>query len=307
MLISVGFIIGTMFMYATPLLYTALGGAISENSGVVNIGLEGMMTFGAFAAATAGYYLQNPWLGLLFGGVAGGVLGMIHAIACVSFRADNVVSGIAINFLGPGLALFLARMFFEGTTHTKILDLDKKIPRPFNGLFEQNSFFDLIINQYATVFIAIALAFLVHFVFYYTRIGLRLRSVGEKPQAARTVGINVVLYRYSAVVVSGVLAGFGGASLSIAIVSHFWHPLISGQGFIALAAMIFGKWRPIPTMFACFMFGVSQGIVVFLGSVIPATYSEVLSMIPYVLTLVVLVMFIKRSSAPSALGAPLDE
>ncbi len=307
MLINIGFIIGTMFMYATPLLYTALGGAISENSGVVNIGLEGMMTFGAFAAATAGFYLQNPWLGFLVGGIAGGILGILHAVACITFRADNVVSGIAINFLGPGLALFLARLFFGGTTHTKILDLDKKIPRPFNELFEQNSFFDLIVNQYATVFIAIGLVFVIHFVFYYTRVGLRLRSVGEKPQAARTVGINVVLYRYSAVALSGVLAGFGGASLSIAIVSHFWHPLISGQGFIALAAMIFGKWRPIPTMFACFMFGISQGIVVFLGSVIPATYNELLSMIPYVLTLVVLILFVKRSAAPSALGVPLDE
>ncbi len=307
MLIDIGFILGTMFMYATPLLYTALGGAISENSGVVNIGLEGMMTIGAFSAATTSYFLQNPWIGFIFGGFAGALLGLVHAVACVSYRADNVVSGIAINFLGPGIALFLARHFFGGTTHTKILDLDKKMPRPFDGVFEQNSFFDLILNQYATMFIALFLVFVVHFVFYYTRVGLRLRSVGEKPTAARTVGIRVVLYRYGAVIVSGFFAGLGGSSLSIAIVSHFWHPLISGQGFIALAAMIFGKWKPIPTMFACLMFGFSQGIAVFLGRVIPATYTELVSMIPYALTLIVLVLFVRRSRAPSALGGQVDE
>jgi len=304
---DIAFILGTMLMYASPLIYTALGGVISENSGVINIGLEGMMTIGAFFAAMVGYFTGNPWLGFLAGGLAGGALAVLHAVACVIFDADNVISGIAIIFIGPGLSLFLSRLFFDGATQTKALDLSKKIPRPFNGVFEQNSPLDLVFNQYAVVYIAIFLVFLISFLLYKTRIGLRLRAVGEQPNAALTMGIRVRMVRFLAVVISGVLAGFGGATLSIAIVSLFWGSLISGQGFIALAAMIFGKWRPIPTMFACFLFGIAQGIVVYVGARVQGTISDLLSMLPYVLTLIVLTSLMEKGLAPEALGKPLRE
>lgn len=306
MLISIGFILGTTLMYATPLLYTALGGTISENAGVVNIGLEGMMFMGAFAGAAIGYATGNPWIGFLGAGVAGGFLGLLHAIACVSFAADHVVSGIAINFLGPGLALFFSRIFFNGATMTKPLDLDNKIPRPLNGVFEANSFLDSVFNQYATVFLAFIMVAVVWFMLYKTKLGLRIRSVGEHPKAADTLGINVFQVKYIAVILSGVFAGFGGASMSIAVVSRFTPTLISGQGFIALAAMIFGKWKPQGAMMACLLFGFAQGLVVFLGGKQIDIPSQVWAMLPYVLTLVVLVL-IGKSEAPSADGVPFEK
>lgn len=304
MLDNLGFIIGTSLMYATPLIYTALGGTISENSGVVNLGLEGMMAIGAFTAATVGYFSGNPWLGFLAGGMAGGLLALLHAIASISFAADQIISGVAINFLGPGLALFLSRIFFENATTTKTLSLDDKIQRPLNGIFEQGSFMDSVFNQYATVYLAILLVLVVWFVLYKTKLGLRVRACGEHPKAADTLGINVYKIRYFAVIVSGIFAGLGGASMSIAIVSRFSPSLISGQGFIALAAMIFGKWKPQGAMWASLFFGAATGVSIFIGSTGVQVSSHILSMIPYVLTLVVLMGFVGKSSAPAADGIP---
>ncbi|MCR1898506.1 ABC transporter permease [Irregularibacter muris] len=307
MLSSIGFLLGTTLMYSSPLIYTALGGVISENSGVVNIGLEGMMTIGAFAGAAVGFYTQNPWLGFLAAGLAGGILALLHAIATVTFTADQVVSGIAINFLGPGLALFLSRIFFEGATQTKAISLDHKMPRPFNGLFAKNSFGDMVFNQYATVYLAFVLVVLLWFVLYKTKLGLRIRAVGEYPKAADTLGINVFRLRYLAVILSGVFAGFGGAAMSIAVVSSFRQTLISGHGFIALAAMIFGKWRPQGAMWACLLFGATQGLVVFLGSTAIKVSDQLLSLLPYVITLAILMGFVGRASAPAASGEPYEK
>ncbi|SDK71398.1 ABC transporter permease [Natronincola ferrireducens] len=309
MLDSLGFIIGTTLMYSTPLIYAALGGVVSENSGVVNIGLEGMMTIGALAGATVGFYYGNPWLAFLAAGLAGGGLALLHAIACVTFDADQVVSGIAINFLGPGLALFLSRLFFEGATMTKAIPLDNKMPRPLNGVFPRNSFFDLVFNQYATVYMAFLLVFIIWYLLYKTKLGLRIRAVGEHPRAVDTLGVNIYNIRYLCVILSGALAGFGGASMSLAIVSNFRPTLISGHGFIALAAMIFGKWKPQGAMWACLLFGVSNGLVVYLGRAdAPFEISvQILSMLPYVLTLIVLMGFVGRANAPAAVGTPYEK
>lgn len=294
-------------MYAAPLIYTALGGVISENSGVVNIGLEGMMTMGAFVGAAVGYYSGNPWIAFIAAGLAGGALALLHAFACVSFAADQVVSGTAINFIGPGLALFLSRIFFHGGTMTMPIELDNKMPRPLNGLFPQRSFLDLVFNQYATVYIAFLLVFIVWFLLYKTRFGLRLRAVGEHPRAADTLGVNVFKIKYIAVILSGIFAGFGGAAMSIAVVSNFRPTLISGQGFIALAAMIFGKWKPQGSMWACLLFGAAQGLVVFLGGTSIKVSSQILAMIPYILTLIVLMGFVGKSSGPAADGIPYEK
>lgn len=299
---EVGFIIGISLMYAAPLIYTALGGVVSENAGVINIGLEGMMTMGAFVGATVGYFTGNPWIAFLAAGLASGLLALVHGIASITFGADQIVSGIAINFLGPGISLFLSRLFFNGATMTT--PVPNKISRPLNGIFERNSFLDLVFNQYLTVYLAFILVVVIWFMLYKTKIGLRIRSVGEHPKAADTLGVNVYRIRYLSVILSGVLAGFGGASMSLAVVSSFRPTLISGQGFIALAAMIFGKWKPQGALVACLLFGAAQGFVIYLGGTSVQISSQILAMVPYILTLVVLVFFVGRSTGPSANGDP---
>lgn len=299
----IGFIIGTTLMYSTPLIYTALGGVISENSGVVNIGLEGMMYMGAFMGAAIGFYAGNAWIGFLAAGAAGALFGLLHALATVTFHAEHVVSGIAINFLGPGFALFLSRIMFNGATQTKSLALEDKIPRPLAGVFPQDSLMYYIFNdRYSTMYLAFILVFLTWFFLYKTPIGLRIRACGEHPKAADTLGINVYRVRYLAVALSGMMAGFGGASMSVAVVAQFRPTLISGQGFIALAAMIFGKWKPQGAMAACLLFGLAQGLVVYIGSTSLSVPSPILSMLPYVLTLIILIGVVGRSVAPSADG-----
>jgi len=324
MLDSIALILGTTLMYSTPLIFAALGGVISENAGVVNIGLEGMMVMGAFAGAAVGYYSGNPWFGFLCGGLAGGVFGLLHAVACVTFSADQIVSGIAINFLGPGMALFLSRIFFDGATMTKAIDLNHKIPRTLNNIFPNYdnliesgytgfklkfmSSMNLFLgNRYATVYVAFIMVFVVWFVLYKTSLGLRIRAVGEHPAAADTLGVNVHKIRYLTTTFSGVFAGFGGAAMSLAIVSNFRPTLISGHGFIALAAMIFGKWKPQGAMLACLLFGGAQSITVFLGQFGFNIPSQLFAMLPYILTLIILVAFVGRSAAPAASGVPYEK
>lgn len=286
---SLIFLFSTTLMYATPLIFTALGGVLSEKSGVINIGLEGMMTFGAFVASWVAIASGNPWLGFLAGGIAGLLLALFHAVASVNFKANQVVSGMAINFLGSGLAIFFCRILFEGASMTPPLDLDHKIPQ--------------FLGQYATVYLSLGATLLIWFVFNKTSLGLRLISAGEHPGASEAAGLRVSFYQYFGVLSSGFLAGLGGGSLSIAIVSNFRPTLISGQGFIALAAMIFGKWNPVATLFACLFFGFSQALVVFVGGLESLHISsQLLSTLPYILTLIVLVGFMGKTTAPSALG-----
>lgn len=298
---DLGFLIGVTLLYASPLIFTALGGVVSENTGVVNIGLEGMMTLGAFTAAAVAYYTADPWLGFLAGGLAGGLLAILHAVATVRFGADHIVSGIAINFLGPGFALFASRLLFQGATQT--LTVPNKIPKVFDQVFPSKSFFDLVLKQDATVYLALILVAVTWFVLYRTAFGLRLRSVGEHPLAADTLGLSVARLKTFGVIASGVLAGWGGAAMSIAVVARFSPGLISGHGFIALAAMIFGKWTPHGTLAACLFFGLAKGLEVYLGTRFPLP-STLLAMLPYVLTLLVLVGFVGKARPPAADGRP---
>ncbi len=299
-------ILSTTLMYSTPLIFTALGGVFSENSGIVNIGLEGMMTIGAFVGATAGYVTGNPWIAFLCAGIAGGLFALIHAIATITFNADHTISGVAINLFAPGVALFTSKILFNGSVTTPTIPMENKIPRPFNGVFEAGSMLDIIFNTYATTYLALAMILIVWFVLYKTKFGLRVRAVGEHPGAADTLGINVTRVRYISVILSGILAGFGGASMSLAIVSTFRPTLISGQGYIAMAAVIFGKWRPQWAALACLLFGFSTALSVYFGSpTLPFTINEnLLSMLPYIVTLVMLVLFVRTSTAPAALGNP---
>ncbi len=283
------FLFSTTLMYSTPLIFTALGGVLSEKTGVINIGLEGMMTMGAFSASLAAIKTGNPWLGLIAGGLGGLSLALLHALASIKYKANQVVSGMAINFLGSGIAIFLCRLIFEGTSMTPPLDLEKKIPVYF--------------SQYATVYLAFIMTFIIWFLFNKTVLGLRIIATGEHPKSTDAAGLNGALYKTFGVLTSGFLAGLGGASLSLAIVSNFRPTLISGQGFIAIAALIFGKWRPLQTALACLFFGFSQAIVIFIGGREDFHFSsQLLSTLPYIMTLLILVGFMGKTTAPSALG-----
>ncbi|MGF0096494.1 ABC transporter permease [Peptoniphilus sp. SGI.035] len=310
-LLSLASILSITLLYSAPLIYTALGGVLSENAGVVNIGLEGMMSIGAVVGSIVGYYVGNPWIAFLCGGLGGMLVALLHAIATINFAADHVVSGIAINLVGPGLSLFLCRLFFDGAAMSKSIPYENKLPVLFGHLFKNGSsgiskFLDIVFSQYVSVYIAFVIVFIVYFLLYKTRLGLRIRAVGEYPRAAETLGIDAYKIKYICVLASGFLAGLGGASMSLAVVSNYRETLISGQGFIALAAVIFGGWRPQGAMLACLLFGFAQGLSVFLGSIGIKIDTNVLSMIPYAITLIVLIVFVKGSRAPSADGIPYE-
>lgn len=296
-------IIGNTFSNAAPVLLTGLGGMMSEKSGVVNIGLEGMMTIGALTGAVLGYYVGNPWLALLGGGLAGAFFGLIHAFISVSLAGDQTISGIAINTLAPGLALFLSRLFFNGATQTPSIPLENKIPRLFRGI-SSSQVFDNIFGQYATVYLSLIMVLVLYVVLYKTKIGLRVISVGEHPKASESLNINVVKVRYLSVIFSGFMAGLGGASMSLAVVSSFSPTLIAGQGYIALVTVIFGNWKPQGVLVGSLFFGLAQAIATYLGSTSIGIPIEFISMIPYIATLLILILFKGKSYAPKASGKP---
>ncbi|EDL63979.1 MULTISPECIES: ABC transporter permease [Bacillaceae] len=304
-------IIPSTLLWATPLIFTALGGAFSERSGVVNIGLEGLMVIGAFSAIVFNLTFDDTfgdatkWIALLVAMVMGGLLAVLHALASITFRADQVVSGVAINLLAIGAALFLVkRIYGKGQTDI-IQESFGKVDVPF--LSDIPLIGDLFFtNTYWPPFLAIIVAVFVWFVMFKTPFGLRLRSVGEHPMAADTMGINVTRMRYIGVILSGALAGIGGGVYAQSISSDFSHATISGQGFMALAALIFGKWHPLGAMGAAIFFGFAQSLSIIGRSLpllenIPSVY---LLIAPYVLTIIALTGFIGRADAPKALGTP---
>ncbi|MDQ3651048.1 MAG: ABC transporter permease [Acidobacteriota bacterium] len=272
---------------ATPLLLAALGGLYSERAGVINIALEGLMLAGAFTAAAVTYYTQSPWVGLLAAVVAGAAVAGVHAVACIQFKADQVVSGTAINILFLGVPALLSGALFSSTGATPQIPIENLIP-------------------WTPIVIAIALVPLTWYVLNRTPFGLRLRAVGENPEAADAAGVGVARIRYAAVLLSGALAAIGGAYLSIGQASLFTRNMTAGRGFIALAALIFGKWRPVQTMLACLLFGFAEAVSIQMQGVakIPVQFIQI---IPYVLTIVVLAGFIGASRAPRALGLPYQK
>lgn len=299
---SIVLFLGIAMMYATPLIFGALGGVLSECSGVVNIGIEGMMTIGAATAVCTTYFTGSPWLGFLCAGLAGGALAFLHALASVTFQADQTISGLAINLLGSGISLFMCSYFFEGATHTPAVP--KKLPKLFG---QAATGWKKALNLDVTVLLALLCMLALWIVFYHTKLGLRIRAVGEHPRAADTLGISVAKIRYGCVLTSGILSGFGGAAVTLAIISQFSPTAISGQGFIALAAVIFGKWKPHGVYGACLLFGAAQALAILMGggtSIIP---SQIIAMIPYGLTIFILLFFVGRSVAPKAAGVPYEK
>jgi len=282
---------------STPLIFAALGGLFSERSGVINIALEGLMLMGAFTAAVTTYELHNPYLGLLFGVIAGGALAFVYAVACIKFEADQVVAGMAINFLMIGLPALISGSVYDSSGSTPQIDKAWQLPT----LFENR------INV-ATI-IVLVLVPIVWYVLYRTPFGLRLRAVGENPAAADAAGVNVIKLRYTAVIISGLLAAAGGAYLSIGQSSLFTRNMTAGRGFIALAALILAKWRPVPVLLACLFFGFMEALTNQIQGVVKLPSGEdipvqFIQMIPYVLTIIVLAGLIGLSRAPKALGIP---
>ena len=297
MINTITLLIGVTLMYSTPLIFGALGGVISERSGVINIGIEGMMTIGACVGAAVGYYSGNPWAGVLCAGIAGGALALLHGIASISFRADQTISGVAINLLGPALAVFFCRLTFDGATVS--YPVPNKLPKLLgSGVRGMKANLNIDIM----VLVALAFAAAMWFVLYRTKWGMRILAVGENPAAADTLGINVYRTRYICVILSGILAGIGGSAVTLGIVAQFSQTAIAGQGFIALAAVIFGKWKPQGVYKACLIFGFAQALTVVLGGGAISIPTEILAMLPYVLTVVSLIMFVGKSVAPKADG-----
>lgn len=277
----------------TPLILAALGGLFSERSGVINIALEGMMLAGAFTAAAVTHAAGNPFLGLLAGMGAGMLIAAIHAVACIAYKADQVVSGTAINILMIGMPPFLSGAFFLSSGSTPQIAKDNLIPT-------------------LPILIAFLLVPITWYVLYKTPFGLRLRAVGENPEAADAAGVRVARMRYAGVLLSGVLAGIGGAYLSIGQSSLFTRNMTSGRGFIALAALIFGKWRPVQTLLACLLFGFTEAVTIQMQGVVKLPSGEdipiqFIQMVPYVLTIIVLAGFIGSSRPPKALGIPYEK
>jgi simple sugar transport system permease protein len=298
--VDAGLVAATL-RWATPLAFAALGGIFSERSGVVNIGLEGMMLAGAFfgilASAASGSWVVGLGAALL----AGAGLALVHAFFSINLRADQIVSGTAINFLALGLTGYLFRSLYgsEGTP----ADISRIPNLALPALREVPFVGDVLAGLSLMVWLVPVLLVATWAVLFKTAAGLRLRAVGEHPRAADTVGVSVAHVRYAGVVVSGMLAALGGAYLSIGFVGSFNENMTAGRGFIALAAVIFGSWRPFGAFGACLLFGFASALAQRLQSEADIS-ANLLSTLPYVLTLVALVGLIGRSRPPAALGRP---
>jgi general nucleoside transport system permease protein len=290
----------SMLRYATPLTFAAIGGMFSERSGVVNIALEGMMLAGAFFGILAAQKSGSWEIGLLAAAGAGAGLALIHAFFSINLRADQIVSGTAINFLALGVTgYFFVDVYGELGTPSEI----PRIP-DVNLPLDRWNFLDGVFGQLnLMIWASFALLIVSYIVMFKTPIGLRIRAVGEHPRAADTVGINVYLVRYASVTVSGILAALGGAYLSIGFLGSFNENMTAGRGFIALAALIFGAWRPFGAFSACLLFGFSSALAQRLPEY-SGSAATLFQALPYVLTLIAVAGVIGRSIPPAAVGRP---
>ncbi len=298
--------------FTVPLLITALGGLFSERSGVVNIGLEGLMVVGFFASALVIARLEvfmpesAVWVGLLVALIAGALFSLLHAFACINLNANQVISGTAINMIAGALTVYLARNITgSGNIHI----IHGMVRRNITGLSELPFLGKLFFTQtYATTWLVLVILLVSWFVLYKTAFGLRLRACGEHPQAADSAGVNVYRIRYLAVMISGAFAGLGGAIILVTYSGEF-NGSVAGLGFLALAALIFGQWKPLGILGATFFFGFASTIAN-VSQVIPALAripGILLKNFPYLVTLIVLVIFSKSSQAPRASGEPYDK
>jgi len=309
-------LLGATIRVATPLVLAAFAGMYCERAGVVDIGLEGKMLAGAFFSAAVASATLNPWLGLLAGIAAGVALAMVHGFACVTHNGNQVVSGMAINILVAGLAPTLAYAWFQQGGQTPLLPNLARLPavdlpgvEALSGIPVLGPVYRELFNgNNVLIWVTLVLVVATHWVLYRSRFGLRLRAVGENPAAVDTAGLSVAKLRYQALLVTGVLTGMAGSYLSTGHGAGFVRDMTAGKGYLALAALIFGKWRPGPTLFACLLFAFTdavqvrlQGVVLPGIGVIPVQFIQ---MLPYVLTVLLLAGFVGKAIAPKASGIP---
>lgn len=314
---TVYFLVQQMMSFSVPLLIVAIGGMFSERSGVVNIALEGIMVFGAFVSVFTISLLQNSMSGqglliiaMLIAIMSGMLFTLLHAYAAISLKSDQTISGTALNMIAPAICIYLARSFQpNGVQQVQFINsfFIEKIPLLGDIPVIGNMFFQ---NCYITTYIGILILLIASFVLYKTRFGLRLRACGEHPQAADSVGVNVYKIRYAGVLISGALAGLGGLVYVIPTSTNF-NQTVSGYGFLALAVLIFGAWRPGKILFAAFFFGLMKTIAASYSG-IPFLFklgipSDIYKMIPFISTMVVLAFTSKKSQAPRASGVPYDK
>lgn len=277
---------------STPLIFAAMGGLFSERAGVINIALEGMMLVGAFSAAVITHSTHSPWVGAMAGMAAGIALAAAYGLFAIRLRSNQIVAGTAINMLAVGIAPFVSKILYDSTGSTPAIPLGDRF-------------------QSAPLWMALGLVALVSLWMRFTPSGLWVQFAGEHPQALDAAGVRVNRVRWMAVLASGALAGLGGASLSIYLASGFSRNMTAGRGFMALAALIFGKWRPLPALAACLLFGFAdaiqirlQGVVLWGTEPVPVQFIQIL---PYVVTVLVLAGIVGQSKAPQAIGLPFEK
>lgn len=293
---SMNMLMATIRM-AVPLVLASIGGVLCERSGIINLGIEGMMLMGAFGAVVGAHFTGSAWLGVLFGIIVGGLFGLLHALLCIKFRTNQSVSGVGINIFASGLTIVLCRAIWDsdgssGTVEqvpTMTIPLLNKIP-VLGQLFE---------NQSPFLYITAIIVAVSWYVMYKSNVGLRLRTIGDHPKAAATAGVNVTKYRYVCVILCGMLCGLAGAYLSIVQSNLFVKEMVAGRGFMAMAATIFGGWNPAGSLLASLLFAFAQALRINVEMALP---QRILQMVPYLLTLVVLIGFGRRVQGPKAAG-----
>lgn len=298
---------------ATPIIICALGGIYSERSGIVNIALEGIMLVGAFAGGVCTLALTPslgnlaPWVGIIAGLIAGCMYSVIHAYASIHLKADQTISGTALNMLSTGITLYLCQLIYQAQRSPTFTESFTKINVPFlSDIPVLGKLF--FTNTYPTFYLAVVIAVLTYFLVFKTKFGLHLRSCGEYPQASASMGINVEKMRYIGVLTSGALGGLAGAIMVLTMDIQFSVGVIHGTGFIAMACLIFGKWNPFGCLAAGLFFGFSQTLSIYSGSIpfLAGLPTEFFNAIPYVLTIIALVLFSRKSVGPKASGEIYD-
>ncbi len=295
---AVVLLIASTLRFATPLIFASMGGVISEKSGVVNIGLEGMMTIGCFFGVL-GSHLYGPTFGILLGILAGALIGLLHAFLCINLRSNQIISGTAINLFATAFTVFLVGKIFNMGNQTDPVPGIQSLPAfltkiPLIGPFLKE------LNWF--VILAVIVVFAMIFLLYKTKLGLRIRAVGEHPKAADTLGINVYKIRYLCVILSGALAGLAGVALTLGTTPLYREGMVAGKGFIALGAVIFGNWKPKNTAFACLLFAFADALQIKAQGFGWHLPTEIYYVLPYVLTLFALAGFIGKTTPPLADG-----
>lgn len=296
-----GLLAGTLRL-ATPIMYAALGETLAQRSGVLNVGIEGAMLAGAFLAFYGSVTTGSPWFGLLFAMAGGAFFGLLHAVLCVSLRVDQIVAGIALVVLGLGFSGFAFRLTLGAANRPPDAPTFAKLD--FGALSKVEFLGPVLFGHHALVYAGLAAALVLYWILHRSTWGLEIRAMGESPAAADAVGVRVVRTRYLCTTIGGVMAGMGGAYLSIAQVGGFVENMVSGRGFIAIACVVFGRWNPLGVMAAALFFGLADAAQIRLQVLNPDIPYQFFVMLPYVLAVVFLILFAGHGRMPAALGIP---